>query len=145
MGNLYTTDILSLTTQIEHLGALDHPGGTARKVSKLCGSWLEADVNIIGKTVSEFALRLEACALGQASASILSRHILGASRDEIATARSALFSMLKDGGPPPSGRFAELASLCEVSAYPARHGAVMLAFDAALAAIDAALLGDSNA
>ena len=85
--------------------------------------------------VTDFAIRIEACALGQASAGVLSQNIIGASVDEICSARDALFAMLKDAGPAPKGRFAGLSALTEVANYPARHISTLLAFDAALAAI----------
>ena len=67
---LYNTEILSLSATLKN-ETLDAPQGSARKVSKLCGSWVEIDVNLDGGVVSEAALRVQACALGQASAAIL--------------------------------------------------------------------------
>lgn len=136
MDDLYSLDILSLSSSIAHLGALAAPGGTARRVSKLCGSWNEVDVELDEKEVTAFAIRLEACALGQASASILSRNIIGASKTQIADARAQLFAMLKEGAFVRAGRFGELAALRSVKDYPARHIAVLLPFDTALAAIE---------
>ncbi len=49
--------------------------------------------------------------------------------------------MLKDGAPPPTGRFADLAVLEPVRAYKARHASTLLVFDAieqAMAQIEAA-------
>ncbi|HHL42538.1 MAG TPA: iron-sulfur cluster assembly scaffold protein [Hellea balneolensis] len=135
MDGLYNTDILTLAATIEHLGQLQAPQGSARKVSKLCGSWVEVDVNMDGETVSKFAIRLQACALGQASASILSQNAIGATFTELGTARDALKAMLKDGAPAPQGRFAELVKLKDVANYPARHTSTLLAFEAVLAAI----------
>jgi len=80
--DLYNTDILSLSSTLEN-AALTSPDGTARKVSKLCGSWLEIDLNIEGGVVSDCALRVQACALGQASAAILKEAIIGASFEEL--------------------------------------------------------------
>ncbi len=135
MDDLYNMDVLSLAANIKHVGRLENPQGTARKVSKLCGSWLEVDVNMQDGKVAEFAVRLQACALGQASAAILSENIIGAKIVEIHAARDALYAMLKNGGAPPKGRFAKLFLLEGVAAYPARHTATLLAFDAAVAAV----------
>lgn len=140
MDDLYNMDVLSLAANIKHVGRLDNPHGTSRKVSKLCGSWLEVDVNMQGEAVSEFALRLQACALGQASAAILSEAITGATEAEVQTARDALYHMLKKGGAPPKGRFAKLSLLKDVANYPARHTSTLLAFDAAAEAIEIAAL-----
>ena len=136
--DLYNTDILILSASLKN-ERLDAPNGTARKVSKLCGSWLEIDVNMDGDVVSEVALRVQACALGQSSAAILQQGIIGASLEEITQAKDALRAMLKSDGEPPKGRFERLALLKGVKAYPARHTSTMLAFDAAAEAVGMAL------
>ena len=140
IDGLYNTDILSLAAGIRHVGSLDAPQGSARKVSKLCGSWVEVDINTKDEKVAEFAIRLQACALGQASSSILSEAVIGASLEDLIAARNALETMLKRGGKPPTGRFAKLALLADVANYPARHTSTLLAFDAAVEATAAALV-----
>lgn len=133
--DLYSTDILSLSATLEN-ASLPAPSGTARKVSKLCGSWVEIDLQVENEVVSNCALRVQACALGQASAAILKEKIKGATLPELTTARDALRAMLKEGAPPPAGRFAKLALLAGVAKYPARHASTMLAFEAAVAAFE---------
>ena len=135
--DLYNTDILSLSAALEN-AALASPDGTAREVSKLCGSWLEIDLSINGGKVIDCALRVQACALGQASAAILKEGIVGATLDELRDARDSLRVMLKEGGDPPKDRFAKLALLSGVSKYPARHTSTLLAFEAAVKAFEAA-------
>jgi len=135
--DLYNTDILSLSSTLKNERLVD-PDGTSRKVSKLCGSWVEIDINILDGRISESALRVQACALGQASAAILKENIIGASKEDILNARDGLRAMLKDGGSPPKGRFKRLALLVDVAAYPARHTSTMLAFNAALEAMEVA-------
>ena len=135
-GDLYNTDILSLAASLSD-ARLDSPCGTARAVSKLCGSELEIDLNMSGGVVSNIALRVKACALGQASAAILQEAIIGASGDEINTAHDALEAMLKSGGEPPTGRFEKLDMLQGVAAYAARHTSTLLAFKAAREAVEA--------
>ena len=137
-SDIYNTDILSLSATLEN-AELEDADGTARKVSKLCGSWLEVDLRVKDGVVTEAALRVQACALGQASAAILKESIIGASLSDLTAARDALYALLKDGGPPPKGRFEKLALLSGVAAYPARHTSTCLAFDAAVAAMEAAL------
>ncbi len=134
--DLYSLDLLALAAGVERLGALPVPQASVRKVSKLCGSWLELDVEMAERPegeryVADAAVRLQACALGQASAAVLMRAIVGASPAELETARDALRAMLKEGGPAPEGRFAGLAALAQVRAYPQRHASTMLAFEAA--------------
>ena len=136
--DLYNTDILTLSAALEN-AELASPDGIARKVSKLCGSWLEIDLKIEGNKVSDCALRVQACALGQASAAILKEAIIGASLSDLRNARDSLRAMLKAEGGVPSGRFEKLALLAGVAKYPARHTSTLLAFDAAVAAFEDAL------
>ena len=89
--------------------------------------------------VSDAALRVQACALGQASAAILKERIVGATLDEIKTARDGLTALLKEGAALPKGRFEKLALLSGVAKYPARHTSTLLAFDAAVAAFETAV------
>lgn len=151
--DLYNTDILSLSSTLEN-ASLSAPDGTARKVSKLCGSWVEIDLRLKPEShymtkagqeiivrdyyVWECAMRVQACALGQASAAILKEKIIGCDVSDIIEARDALRAMLKEGAPPPTGRFEKLALLAGVAKYPARHASTMLAFDAAVEAFETA-------
>ena len=135
IDGLYNTDVLSLAANISRVGKLDAPSGTARKVSKLCGSWVEVDICLDGEIITEFAIRLQACALGQASAAILAEAVIGASITELREARDGLRAMLKEGADVPKGRFAKLSLLADVANYPARHISTMLAFDAVVAAV----------
>ncbi|WP_366523790.1 iron-sulfur cluster assembly scaffold protein [uncultured Algimonas sp.] len=137
LGALYNGDILSLSSTLRN-EALDAPDGTARKLSKLCGSWVEVDVAMEGGFVSDAALRVQACALGQASAAVLKANILGADLTMLKTARDGLQAMLKEAGEPPQGRFSQLKLLQSVRDYPARHQSTMLAFEAAVEAVEKA-------
>jgi NifU-like protein involved in Fe-S cluster formation len=141
IDDLYSARILRLVANIPHAGRLDAPEGSAEKVSKLCGSRVTVDVRLDDEgRVSNFAQDVKACALGQASAAVLGANILGADVHEIEGARDALAAMLKAGGPPPAGRFSELSVLEPVKDYPARHASTLLAFEAALAAVQGALV-----
>lgn len=135
MDELYHPRILELAADIPHLGRLSAPGGTARKVSRVCGSIVTVDVVLDGEQIKAIAVEPEACALGQASAAILSGSAIGATIAEVLEARDALRAMLKDNGPPPVGRFWELRHLSGVAGYPPRHASTLLAFEAAAAAI----------
>lgn len=138
IDGLYNTDVLALAANISHVGKLENPDGTARKVSKLCGSWVEVDVCVKNNSITDFAIRLQACALGQASAAILAEQVIGANVAELQMARDGLYAMLKQGADARNGRFAKLTLLADVANYPARHTSTLLAFDALLAAVDMA-------
>jgi NifU-like protein involved in Fe-S cluster formation len=138
MDELYHARILELAADIPHLGRLADPHGTATKVSRVCGSVVTVDVRLEDGRIAAIGIEPKACALGQASAAILARDAPGASTDEILAARDGLRAMLKEGAPPPSGRFWELRHLEGVRGYPQRHASTLLAFEAAVLAIEAA-------
>ena len=133
--DLYTERVLRLAADIPHAGRLAEPDGTAEKTAKLCGSHVVLDVKLDGDRVADFAQEVKACALGQAAAGVLGAHVVGATAAEVEAARDALHAMLKHGGPPPEGRFADLRALAGVKDFPARHASTTLAFDAAVEAI----------
>ncbi|MEQ9504779.1 MAG: iron-sulfur cluster assembly scaffold protein [Hyphomonas sp.] len=141
MSELYHNRILELAAGIPHLGRLTDAEGSVLKVSRVCGSTVNVDIKLdpAGERVTEIAVDPKACALGQATTSILAEHAVGATVAEIRAARDALRAMLKDGAAPPEGRFWELRHLEPVADYPPRHVSTLLAFEAAVAAIEEAL------
>ena len=132
---LYSAKLLRLAAEMPRAGRLAAPDASAEKVSKLCGSRIIVDVMVKGGQVTDFAQDVSAGALGQASASVLGAHVIGASLAELETTRDAFRAMLKADGPAPEGRFADLALLAPVKDYPARHTSTMLAFDAVTEAV----------
>ncbi|QIR85082.1 iron-sulfur cluster assembly scaffold protein [Paracoccus sp. AK26] len=135
---LYSRRILALTTAIPHLGTLPDFDGKAMRRSPQCGSSVTAYVAMDGDRIADFRQEVRACALGQASASVLGQAVIGRSRTEIAQARDALNAMLTDGGTPPAEPFADLEALLPARDYPNRHASILLAWDATLQAMDAA-------
>lgn len=135
IDDLYSARILGLVANIPRAGRLAAPDASAEKTAKLCGSRIVVDVTVRDGKVADFAQDVAACALGQASAAILGARVVGADLSEIELARDALRAMLKSGGPPPEGRFAELAVLEPVKDYPARHASTLLAFEATVEAV----------
>jgi len=138
IDDLYSAKILRAAANMPRAGRLAHPDASAEKVSKLCGSRVLVDVALTDGRVTDYAQEVKACALGQAAAAIMGEHVIGATVQEIETARDALRAMLK-GGPPPEGRFADLEMLAPVRDYPPRHTSTMLAFEATAEACRRAL------
>ncbi len=134
IDDLYSAKILSLAANMPRLGRLPSPDASADKVAKLCGSTMHVDIVLQDGRVADFAQEVHACALGQAAAAILGAHVVGATPAEIELARDGFRAMLKTGGPPPEGRFSELAMLLPVKDYPARHASTLLAFEATVEA-----------
>ncbi len=135
---LYSGQILQLAGSIPHLGRLGEPQGSAKLRAPLCGSTITTDVVLTGDRVSGFAQEVRACALGQASAAILGQAVLGRSRQELAQTRDTLAAMLAQDGPAPAAPFAGYEVLRAARDYRNRHGSILLALNAVLAAIDAA-------
>jgi len=135
IDDLYSARLLKLAANIPHVGRLSDAQGSSEKVAKLCGSRVVVDVRLDEGRVADFAQDVKACALGQASASVLGSHVVGATLDELELARDQFRSMLKDGGPPPEGRFSDLSMLAPVKDYPARHASTLLAFEAVVDAV----------
>lgn len=135
---LYSGRILELAASIPHQGRLQAPMGSAKKRSPLCGSTITADVVVKAGRIVEFSQDVKACALGQASASILGRVVLGRSRAELEAARDALRAMLKDGGPVPAAPFDGYEVLIPAREYKNRHASILLALEAVCEAMAAA-------
>ena len=136
LNDVYNSRILDLAGNIPRLGRLAAPDASATAHSKLCGSTVTVDVKMDGPLVSDFAHDVKACALGQASSSIMARHVVGASPAELRELRETVRKMLKENGPPPSGKWADIAVLEPVRDYKARHASTMLTFDAVVNAVD---------
>ncbi|PLL13512.1 iron-sulfur cluster assembly scaffold protein [Tabrizicola sp. TH137] len=136
---LYSGRILELAADIPHLGRLSAPDGTAKKRSPLCGSTVTVDLTLDGDRIASFGQDVKACALGQASASVTARAIIGRTRDQVAQARAELEAMLKRGGPVPAAPFDGLEVLLPARDYANRHASILLSLDATLAAMDEAL------
>jgi NifU-like protein involved in Fe-S cluster formation len=135
INDVYNKKILSLAADIPRLGRLDAPDATAVAHSKLCGSKVTVDVKMSGGVVSDFAHDVKACALGQASSSIMARHVIGAKPDELRALRDTMHKMLKEEGAAPQGRWADCEALLPVRDYKARHASTLLTFDAVVDAV----------
>jgi len=140
LDDVYNAKILDYAGNIERIGRLDSPDATAKAHSKLCGSTVIVDLKMEnrpeGRIVTDFAHEVKACALGQASSSIMARNVIGATAGELKALRKTMYAMLKEGGPPPQGKFAEFAYLEPVRDYKARHASTLLTFDAVVDCIE---------
>ncbi len=136
LNDVYNSRILELAGNIPRLGRLPAPDASATAHSKLCGSTVTIDLKMDGDKVTDFAHDVKACALGQASSSIMARNVIGAHAAELRDLRESVRKMLKENGSPPSGKWADIAVLEPVRDYKARHASTMLTFDAVVSAID---------
>jgi NifU-like protein involved in Fe-S cluster formation len=133
---IYNTTILELAAAIPRTARLEHPDASATAHSKLCGSTVSVDLVVDGDLIAEFGQTVKACLLGQASASVVGREIVGSTCGEFRELAETMRAMLKDNGPPPTGKWADLAVLEPVRDYKARHTSTLLVFEAVGRALD---------
>jgi NifU-like protein involved in Fe-S cluster formation len=136
LNDVYNARILDLAGNIPRLGRLPAPDASATAHSKLCGSTVTIDLKLDNGAVSDFAHDVKACALGQASSSLMARHVIGSKPAELRELRETVRKMLKENGPPPGGKWSDIALLEPVRDYKARHASTMLTFDAVVSALD---------
>jgi NifU-like protein involved in Fe-S cluster formation len=135
ISEIYNQRILELAGNIPRLGRLANPDASAKAHSRLCGSTVVIDLCVGNGRVIDFAHEVRACALGQASSSLMARHVIGATPEELNKLRDRMTRMLKANGPPPEGKWAEFAVLEPVRDYKARHASTLLTFDAVVDAL----------
>ena len=142
--DIYSQQLLELAAAMPRTERLISPDATAKTHSKLCGSRVEIDLNMDGDVVTDYGQTVRACLLGQTAAAIMGREIVGSTAGELRAVGATMRQMLKAGGAPPTGRWADLALLEPVRDYKARHASTLLVFDAvedAMAQIDAERAG----
>ena len=135
LNDVYNKRIIELAGNIPRLGRLPSADATATAHSKLCGSTVKVDLKMDGPVVTDFAHDVKACALGQASSSIMASHVIGSTASELRELRETVRKMLKENGKPPEGKWADIGLLEPVRDYKARHASTMLTFDAVVDAI----------
>ena len=135
INDIYNRKILGFAADIPRLQRLEHPDATAVAHSRLCGSKVTVDLKMKDGAVSDFGHDVKACALGQASSSIMARHVVGSTGAELKALREQMYRMLKEEGPPPSGKWADLEALLPVRDFKARHASTLLTFDAVVDAV----------
>jgi len=136
LNDIYNRRILELAADIPRLGRLAAPDASSTAHSRLCGSTVTVDLSMTNGLVSDFAHDVKACALGQASSSIMARNVVGSSAQELRDVREQVRRMLKENGAPPSGKWADVAVLEPVRDYKARHASTLLTFDAVVSALE---------
>ena len=135
LDDVYNNKIIELAANISHIGRLKNPSATVTKVSRLCGSKVTVDIVLSDNIVTDFAHEVKACALGQASSSIMAKNIIGSTVDELLYVSEQMIKMLKENGPVPKGKWADLGYLEPVRDYKSRHSSTLLTFEAVNEAI----------
>ena len=138
LDDIYNQRIFELAAAMPRAVRLDGPDAAARAHSKLCGSTVEVEIKLDGDRIADFGQTVKACLLGQASAAIVGREIVGTSEEEFRNVAGEMRRMLKERGPRPDGRWADLGLLEPVKDYPHRHASTLLVFEAVERALDEA-------
>ena len=136
LDDIYSNRILELAAAIPRCTRLADPDASATAHSKLCGSTVSIDLKMNDGVVTDYGQSVKACLLGQAAASVVGREIIGTGQEEMRQIAETVRAMLKEDGPPPNGRWADLAVLEPVRDYKARHPSTQLVFQAVLEAMD---------
>jgi NifU-like protein involved in Fe-S cluster formation len=136
LSDLYSEKLLQIAANQPIPGRLTHPDATSRRVSRVCGSSIEVDIVLQEGVIAAYGHSVSACALGQASAAIVANRVLGTPAAELRELRRQMLDMLTADGPPPAGKWAELAYLQPVREYRHRHASTLLVFEALVDALD---------
>ena len=131
---LYSNQILALAANIPLLERISSPHATITNRTKLCGSIITIDLNMNNNIIQDYAHEVKACALGQASASILANGIIGKTSEQIINVRDAVFLML-NGSSYSLDIFPQYHILTPASEFKNRHDSIMLSLNAAVKAI----------
>lgn len=138
LSQLYSDKILELAANAIQPARLAKPQASSRKVSRVCGSVVDVDVVVDKGIITAYGHTVSACALGQTSAAILAREVVGSNVAEVVSVAAQFRDMLKNGGTPPAGKWSDLAYLEPAREFPARHASTLLVFDAICEAIEKA-------
>ena len=136
LDDIYSNKIVELAADIPLIGKLQNADSSATAVSRLCGSKVTVFIKVEGNKVIDFSHDVKACALGQASSSVMARNVIGSSFDELKELANVMRKMLKENGPPPSRKWSELSILEPVKDFKSRHASTLLTFDAVNDAIE---------
>ena len=131
---LYSDKILQMAAQPIYRERLVEPDASATKRSPLCGSAITVDIVVKGGFITHYGQDVRACALGQASSTIVGKAIIGCSLTKVRKVYEELKGMLENNGPIPSKPFDDLYMLKPASEYKNRHASILLAIEATLTA-----------
>ena len=136
MDKIYNRDVLRLAAQISATEPLLNPDATTSVRSPLCGSTIEVSIKVSGGCVTKFGQSIQACALGQASASIVAENVIGKNLEQIQEARKTVNTMLGGNGEAPSGDWSAFNALIPAREAKPRHGAILMPFDAVISCME---------
>lgn len=133
-ARLYTPELLGLAVELASNPPLANAAVRAEARSPTCGSTLAMDLDLTPEgTIARIGMRVHACAVGQAAAAIFARHAIGRNGEQLREAARQLEDWLAHHGERPD--WPDLALIDAARDYPGRHGAILLPWKAAMAAL----------
>ena len=136
-ARLYTPELLAAAVELAQYPPLGAAALHGEARAKTCGSTIALDlITSPDGRIDRLGMRVRACAVGQASAALFARHAPGLTQGEIEAAHDAMTAWLADNAPQPDWPGLDL--IAPARDYPARHGAMLLPWKAALAALSSA-------
>lgn len=136
LSDLYSEKILEIAANPPKADRLTNADASARRVSRICGSVIDVDLKVRDGVIVGYGHEVSACALGQTSAAIVAREIVGTPTTEFRAVRDTMTAMLKADGAPPTGKWSDLGYLEPVREFKPRHTSTLLVFDAVSDALD---------
>ena len=136
LSDLYSEKILELAANPPKADRLVDADVSARRVSRICGSVIDVDLKLKDGVIIAYGHDISACALGQTSAAIVAREIVGTPAAEFRAVRETMTAMLKTQGLPPTGKWSDLGYLEPVREFKPRHTSTLLVFEAVNDALD---------
>lgn len=134
VSRLYTPELLALTVELAAWPPIDGAPRHGHARSVACGSTVDMDLDTdISGRVTTIGLRVKACAVGQAAATIFARHAKGRNLRDISLAHDRIEGWLD--GEAPIADWPDLAAIAAAKEYPGRHGAILLPWKAAIQAL----------
>ncbi len=131
---LYTPEVLAAAMELTSFPIDDAMPLTGSARSRSCGSTIHIALALDpAGNIARVGIRPHACAVGQASAAVFARGAAGRDASSIREARGAISDWLSGEAPQPD--WPGLEPIAPARAYPARHGAILLAWDAAIDAL----------
>lgn len=132
---LYAKDLLRWAADVSHAGRLPKADAAATESNPMCGDRCHFEFALDGVVILEARHETRACALTQASASILAAHATGETSDSVAALRASVASMLTSGSSVLDGKWSAYGIFAGAAAHKSRHTCVLLPLDAAIKAL----------
>ncbi|MCB2066480.1 MAG: iron-sulfur cluster assembly scaffold protein [Erythrobacter sp.] len=134
---LYTPQLLAAAMELASYPPIETAPFSGSARSPACGSTLAMDLMLHANgRIERLGMTVRACAVGQAAAAVFARHAAGLTQADIRAAHDSLSAWLDGEGPAPD--WPDLGLIAPARDFRGRHGAMLLPWKAAMAALSSA-------